>query len=263
VGPTSVTAKLTLNERTLGEMQLPAYVEVSRYVLNKHTVEVKSQKRLDPKLKLLKGDEITFCALPHRLPLLLEARHAKLILSANHRVTDAEGLAGWRESLLALLGKLAHWLQSRVRIRIAQRIVARKAFAAVVIQCAFADFYLRQNRSFKLQLTRRGYIPRRGSIFSQPSHVLESESPTSSMAASPTTTSTSSGAADHRGWGDVRKHRHQVAAAATMTQQLKRVRQKKKPSQVRKAKGKDGTGSPGEKTAGSRKAPTVRAKASP
>lgn len=266
--PTSLTARISTNERTMSSLQLPADVAVLRYVINKKKVEVRSQTRLDPSVKLLKGDDITVCAQPHRLALILEARNAKLIVAPKQRGTEAEELAKGRENLVALLAKLAHWLQSRVRIRIAQRLVARKAFAAVAIQCAFADFHLRQGKSFKISLTRRGTIVKhtaRASPFGVAKlDAVGYDAPTSqSFKATrsiswgvapatdefdPTDGSNLFGLQQHHlGWADMRtKHRLQIAAAATMKGELKRVRQKKKPSQVRK-------GSPEKPTGGSRK----------
>ena len=114
-------------ERTIASLDLPPDIEVTQYAVNKVKVKVKSKGRLDPKLKLLKGDEISLCGAPHRLSLLTEAKNGKLIVCAKARSAESDALGKGIELLKFVGNKLAAWLQSAVRIRIAQRTRARRS----------------------------------------------------------------------------------------------------------------------------------------
>ena len=65
---------------------------------------------LDGQQKLLKGDELTFSAQPHRLALIAEVKSGKLVLACPHKTAEAEALAKGRNMLLTIANKVALWL---------------------------------------------------------------------------------------------------------------------------------------------------------
>ena len=232
-----VTATLLVNEITVERLQLPADVAVTHTKINNIRRPVKNTVRgLDGSQKLLKGDELTLSAQAHRLALVVEVKGGKLALVNAHKTAEAEALSKGRDLLLHVAEKLALWLQKVVRVRMAQRARARRAHAALIIQLALAEFMVRRRMAsgdlFTASFAKRTLrdIGVRGGGASR------SSSSSSAHASRP------AGTAAAASWLNVRtQHRTQVQAAGVLGAELKRVRQKKKPSQ---AKSRGGGASP-------------------
>jgi len=163
----SVTGTLMVNECQFGALRLPNDVQVCRSNINKQSREVKVRSHgvghgLDPGQRMLKGDTLTLRGRPHRLATVLEVKNKKLVLivpaaggaaASGGAATDAASgskaaqdaaLAKTQDLLLTSANRLARWLQSLVRIRIAQREAARRAHAALAIQLAYASLMARR-----------------------------------------------------------------------------------------------------------------------
>ena len=210
--PLVVTAEITMAEFTLEQLDLPKDIQLLQYRINKNVVSLKKRSKYDPKMKLRKGDDITLCALPHRLALLTEVKSGKLIVAKKHRVAEADALAKGYDMLRGLLGKLAHWLQSAVRIHLAQRDRARRAHAALVVQCFVISNYIRRQDA---DPQRWRYAMARHAVGNRPEQVVAEVRVEMAQ----------------NNWLLVRKqHRAKVMAVGILNSELKRLRQKKKPS---------------------------------
>ena len=221
--PVTVTARLNVNEVTIGSLQTPADVMVVGMTINKVSKALKANKRVDPATKLLKGDALSFCAPPHRLVMVTEVKGGQLHIAPRPRVAEAEAVANDRELLLSAANKLALWLQGAVRSRVAMRIRARRAHAAMVIQLAFVNFKAERQRAAAGALSKSFVRARRtrASPLTQDGLV-----PARALA------STSKDGRGAHEWGRALKHARGIQAVGVMNSQLHRMKQKKKPSQV-------------------------------
>ena len=210
-GPIAVTARLLINECKVRDLRCPSDVVVTHAKINKIRKPIKGMRGLDPEQKLLKGDELTLRALPHRLVLLTAAKNGVLALALPSKAAndDAEALAQGRELLLSVAEKLALWLQKAVRLRVAQRACARRAHAALVIQLAFTGFMMR-----KRSKSQGDPSPRKGK--------RPSDAPPDRVSAKP-----SGPAYSVDGAWKALKTRHTVAAKLGH-----KVKQKKRPGKV-------------------------------
>ena len=135
-----VTAKLYANEVTIGSLNLPADVIIERMTINKRNINTPATggKRIDPDQKILKGDELTLRALPHRLVLVCDVPKGggQLSLLTKPKTTAADAIARRRAKLLDSTVELAKGLQAIVRSRIRQRREAYQNLSALKFQRA-------------------------------------------------------------------------------------------------------------------------------
>ena len=135
-----VTAKLYANEVTIGSLNLPADVIIERMTINKRNINTPATggKRIDPDQKILKGDELTLRALPHRLVLVCDVPKGggQLSLLTKPKTTAADAIARRRAKLLDSTVELAKGLQAIVRSRIRQRQEAYQNLSALKFQRA-------------------------------------------------------------------------------------------------------------------------------
>jgi hypothetical protein len=210
------------NDSSLGALGIPiADINVVQMRINKHVQVIKSQYRLDKSLVLHRNDEMTLSAVPHRLALLVDARGEKLVLAPKPRMQAAAELQKSHEMLTNLAQRLAKWLQSLVRIHIARRSRARRAHAALVIQFSFASFAVRRaiasdalvSTSFVRRFTPGAQRTNSSAMISSTPIISSVEAPSRAP------------------WHAVKaKHGTQIRAAVAVNAQLKRVRQKRKPT---------------------------------
>ena len=206
-------------ELVFESLQLPADVKCTKYGHEgaKNMKQVKGG-RVDPKLKLFKGDEVTLKALPHRLGLISEVKGGRLCVSREHRTAEAEALQKGRELLITVLTNMATQLQAAVRRQIAVRAHGRRWQAALLIQYAFFQLMLRQvdagTRVMNERMSRRMKSIKPGAP--PPSEKKKTRRPSV-------------------GWAQIRAaHKSKMAAVLVFNSVHKKVKQKRKPNRAKR-----------------------------
>lgn len=230
-GPVTVTAKVRALEVEVSALRLPADVVIMHFTVNRLRHEVK-HNRIDPKLKLRKGDLVGVRAESHRLALVLEAKESHLYLAQKQHAADATALDAARNVLLAIAHKLALWLQGAVRKRVAMRAAMRRSRAALVIQVAFAEMMIRRRTEAGELIT--GSFVKRHARHALDRQQKQQQHPGAEQPRQPASPPPHYEPLQHSLWQRVQKDHHvQIVAAGALQTQLKKVRQKKKPSQVK------------------------------
>ena len=261
-GEESVTARLLVNEATIESLKLPKDLKVTHTLCNKQKREIKNVRGVDPKTKLLKGDELTLRAWPHRLALSMEVKGGVLALAGGAASSggagamarlkaDADALAKGHALLLSVANRIAKWLQDRVRIKVAKRLRARRAHAALVIQLGLA--YMMVNKRYaEGNGASRSFVSRPYSRRSFHTKALRGTPPTSVLgtkAIGIVVDSSVEGAIASKHWEKL-KRRHSVVVMVKT-----KHKQKRKPSAPSKSQSFVSKGGAEGKSSTNRKSP--------
>ena len=227
----TVRALCVRAESQLAEFETPEDVAVTR--ICQHGVESKVYKKTTAKLNT--GDAMTLKGHLHTLAALVVVKDGVLTLvlaKARNQSAHAKLLKERRGSLISA-ERLSVWIQRLVRFRIAERKRQREHHAILYVQAAWLLHRMAREGtdstwsvSFleKAKLKERGLLKERAGT---PTSVLKEAAGASRTRANKPVNRTASG------WSVLRT---EVKAGAVMKNELKRVRQKKKPSQAKKAK---------------------------
>ena len=214
-------------ESQLAEFETLEDAAVTR--ICQHGVDMKVYKKTTAKLST--GDAMTLKGHLHTLAALVAVKDGVLTLvlaKARNQSAHAK-LLKERRGLIISAERLAVWLQRLVRFRIAERKRQREHHAILYVQAAWLLHRVAREGTDttwsvtfleKAKLKERGLLKERGT----PTSVLEKAAGASRTSANKPVTS---------GWSVLRS---EVKVGAVLKTELKRVRQKKKPSQAKKAK---------------------------
>ena len=217
-------------ESQLAEFETPEDVVVTR--ICQHGVETKVYKKTTAKLST--GDAMTLKGHLHTLAALVAVKDGDLTLvlaKARNQSAHAK-LLKERRGLIISAERLAVWIQRLVRFKIAERVRQREHHAILYVQAAWLLHRVAREGTDttwsvtfleKAKLKERGLLKERGT----PTSVLEKAAGASRTSANKPVNRTASG------WSVLRS---EVKVGAVLKTELKRVGQKKKPSQAKKAK---------------------------
>ena len=222
--PTSLCVRYVRAESQLAEFETPEDVVVTR--ICQHGVETKVYKKTTAKLSA--GDAMTLKGHLHTLAALVVVKDGVLTLvpaKARNQSAHAKLLKDRRGSLNSA-ERLAVWLQRLVRFRIAERKRQREHHAILVIQAAWLMHRVTRegtDSTWSVSFLQKSKLKERGT----PTSVLEEAAGALCTSANKLVNCTASG------WSVLRT---EVKVGAVVKNELKKVRQKKKPSQAKKAK---------------------------
>ena len=222
--PTSLCVRYVRAESQLAEFETPEDVVVTR--ICQHGVETKVYKKTTAKLSA--GDAMTLKGHLHTLAALVVVKDGVLTLvpaKARNQSAHAKLLKDRRGSLNSA-ERLAVWLQRLVRFRIAERKRQREHHAILVIQAAWLMHRVTRegtDSTWNVSFLQKSKLKERGT----PTSVLEEAAGALCTSANKLVNCTASG------WSVLRT---EVKVGAVVKNELKKVRQKKKPSQAKKAK---------------------------
>ena len=243
-------------ESQLAEFETPEDVAVTR--ICQHGVETKVYKKTTAKLST--GDAMTLKGHLHTLAALVVVKDSVLTLvpaKARNQSAHAKLLKERRGSIISA-ERLAVWVQRLVRFRIAERKRQREHHAILYVQAAWLLHRVARegtDSTWSVSFLERAKLKERGLLKERtdstdstwsisflkkaklkerglkergtPASVLEETAGASCTSANEPAKGTASG------WAVLRKH---VKVGAAMKTELKRIRQKKRPSQAKKAK---------------------------
>ena len=219
----SVTAIVHANEVLVGAIKLPDNCVITHLRQNK--VNRKQKASIDRSIKLIKEDALTFNIPPHELTLLTEVKAKALCLAVKPKTAFHSEIVRQHEMLMAVASKIATWLTRLVRVRFGQRERARRNYAALAIQLAFSAFMARRRSATNTDVSQSfmqrsaltlAEVDREAAKYSTKFNVVDLGTPRVISSQSK--------------WHTMQqKHRVKSVLGA----ELKRVRQKKKPSQVK------------------------------